>query len=445
MKPLSPTSTVHYVLVVLLVGCGREEPSPTRPTPTVKVAKPLSKQTVLWDQYTGRLAATSFVEVRSRVSGYLDAVRFDEGQIVEKDQTLFVIDRRPFEAELKAASARVAEARAKLSESKSLLAAAEATKQQRVAQLKLEESRTQRAEKLSQGNAISDEEVDQRRSELLQAQANLEAANAQIEASRAAIATADAAIATAEASVETAELELQYAEIKAPIRGRISRELITPGNLVLGGVGGDANVLTTIVSLDPIYCYIDANEQAFIKYQKLERAGGRRSSRDVKNPVLMRTIGEDKFEHRGHMDFVDNRLDTDTGTIQGRAIFPNPDRELTPGQFGDLMIPGSGVIEALLIPDTAILADQSKRFVYTVNTENTIVRTEIQPGEIVDGLRHVLSGLTTDSRVVLSNLQLLRPAAKVNVEPIEIEPGEDDGLPDSYEPVPESEWLEAQN
>lgn len=439
-----PIACLLAFLVIFATGCGKEEAPRSFGTPKVKAAIPLVKKTVLWDEYTGRMAPTDFVEVRARVSGYLESIHFQEGQMVEADDLLFVIDQRPFRAALKASKARETESQARLSQAKSTLAAAQAAKKQSEARFDLAESNFERAQALVRGNAISREELDVRKSELLQAEADIESANAEIEASRAGIATAEAAIATANAEVEASELELQYTQITAPISGRIGQELITEGNLILGGAGGEANVLTTIVALDPIYCQINANEQAFVKYQQLEQSGTRGSSRSTKNPVLLQMIGEDGFPHSGHMDFVDNRLDRNTGTIQGRAIFANPDSRLTPGQFGRVMIPGSGIMNVILIPDTAIMADQSKRFVYKLSEDNQTIRTEITPGEMIDGLREIRDGITVDDKIVLTNLQILRPDTQVEVEMVSVEPSEDDGLPDDYEVVPESDWLSKQ-
>ena len=425
----------------VVVGCGEEDKPPPQGPPTVKVARPLMRSTVLWDEYTGRMMATDFVEVRARVSGYLEHIHFDEGQMVEKDQELFVIDQRPFNAAVKAAAARVAEAEAGLEESKSLRASAQAAKRQSTARFALAEANYKRSEKLVSGNAMSQEESDVRRSELLQADADVEAANAEIASADAGIATANAAIATAQANLEAAQLDLQYTVVKAPIAGRISNEMITTGNLVIGGAGGQADVLTTIVALDPIYCMFNANEQEYVKYQSLEEKGTRRSSRNTKNPVLMRTIGEEEYPHRGHMDFVDNRLDMNTGTIQGRAIFRNPHNTLAPGQFAEVLIPGSGQFDAVLIPDTAVIADQTKRFVYVIGQGNKTTRREVKLGVIIDGLRQVEEGLNSDDLVVLTNTQKLTPDAEVKVEETTIEPGPDDARPNKYEAVPESEWI----
>ncbi len=440
--PTTPLAAAAILsLSTWVVGCGQPDQPPPPGPPQVKVAHPLTRPTVLWDEYTGRMTATDFVEVRARVSGYLEQIHFDEGQMVEKNQELFVIDQRPFNAAVKAAKARVAEAEAEVQEAKSLKASAEAAKRQSTARFALAEANYKRSEKLVSGNAMSQEESDVRKSELLQADADVEAANADIASAVAGIATATAAIETAKANLEAAELDLQYTVVKAPIAGRISNELITTGNLVIGGAGGQADVLTTIVALDPIYCMFNANEQEYVKYQTLEENGTRRSSRNTKNPVLMRTIGEEDYPHLGHMDFVDNRLDTNTGTIQGRAIFRNPHNNLAPGQFAEVLIPGSGQFDALLIPDTAVIADQAKRFVYVIGEGDKTVRREVKLGVIVDGLRQVEEGLTAEDRVVLTNLQKLKPDTAVKVEQIQIEPGEEDALPNEYEAVPESEWI----
>jgi len=406
----------------------------------VTVAKPVIHPIVQWDEYTGRLDAIDFVEVRARVSGYLQSVHFDEGQMVNVGDLLFVIDPKPYDAELISAKARVVEAQAKLAEAEAVLHQASAKKNENQAQLSLRDSQFNRLKTLKQSSAISQDELDVGRSELVQSKSSLESADAQIESAKAGIATANAAIATAQSNVATAELNLSYTRITAPIAGRISRRLVTQGNLVNGGSAG-STMLTTIVSLDPIHCYFDANEHEFLKYARLDREGKRTSSREAKNPVYLRLIDEDGFPHLGHMDFVDNRVDPNTGTMRGRAIFPNADRALIPGLFAELRLPGSGRYDATLIPDSAIGSDQSEKFVFVVNDQNKIERHPVTLGPIAKGLRIIRTGVQPSDLIVTHGLQRVAPDREVDATEETIEITEAGDLPDDYQPVPKEQWL----
>lgn len=422
------------------VGCKQDQQSAAPPPVTkVAVAKPLVMPIVEWDEYTGRLDAIDSVEVRARVSGYLETTHFDEGQTVKKGDLLAIIDPRPFEAELNAANARLEEAEARLSESASLLKQSEAEKADADAQLTLANRRLDRAQRLGQQNAVSQEEIDVRESEQLQATAAIEAANAKIESSKAGIATSTAAIETAKANVEAASLNLQYTQIRAPISGRISRRYVTEGNLISGG-SNQSTLLTSIVSLSPIHVYFDANEQEFLKYVRLARDGTRASSRETKNPVFVALVDEQGFPHTGHMDFVDNRIDPNTGTMRGRAILGNDDGLLTPGLFVKVRLPGSGRYDAVMVPDSAIGSDQSEKFVYVLGDEDSVERRIVSLGSIVHGLRIIRSGLDGSEMIVVRGLQSIFPGVNVEAteETIEPEPSE---LPDNYEPVPEDQWL----
>lgn len=409
------------------------------PTAKVSIASPLVMPIVEWDEYTGRLDAIDSVEIRARVSGYLRSTHFDEGQQIEKGALLAIIDQRPFLAELSAAKARLLESRARLREAGSLLKQAEAEKSDSTAQATLANRRLQRAKQLAKRNASTEEEVDIRQSEQLQAIAQLEAADARIESARAGTATATAAIETAKASVEAAELNLQYTQILAPISGRISRRLVTEGNLISGG-SNQSTLLTTIVSSQPIHVYFDANEQEFLKYVRLARAGKRESSRDAKNPVFVALVDEKGFPHTGHMDFVDNRVDPNTGTMRGRAILANEDGLLTPGLFVKVRLPGSGRYDAVLIPDSAIGSDQSEKFVYIVGEDGSVNRQAVELGPISHGLRIIRSGLTGSEKIVTGGLQRIFPGVKVEASEETIEAQESE-LPDDYEPVPKDEWI----
>lgn len=430
--------------VIIAAGCSREPTesgSPKQPPAKVTTAKPLVVPIVEWDEYTGRLDAIDSVEIRSRVSGYLLSTHFEEGQVVKQGDLLAIVDPRPIEAELNAAKARQKEAVARVAEAEAILKQAEAERSDVEAQKVLAKQNLDRAKQLALQKAISAEELDQRDSELLQATAATEAANAKIESAKAGIATAEAAIETAKAGVQAAELNLSYTQVRAPVSGRISRRYVTEGNLIEGG-NALSTLLTTIVSLNPIHCYFDADEQAFLKYARLSREGKRESSRDVKNPVYMRLIDESGFPHVGHMDFVDNQIDPNTGTIRGRAIFPNDDNTLTPGLFAEVRLPGSGRYDAVLIPDAAIGSDQSEKFVYTVvGKQNTIERKTIELGPIVKGLRVVRSGLDGPENIITRGLQRIYPGVTVEPTQEEFAPTSDGQLPDQYVPVPKEEWL----
>lgn len=444
---LSP-SHLFALLIILTAGCGDEGAQTSGGPPSdgkstlakITVAKPVIHPIVEWDEYTGRLSAIDYVEVRARVNGYLQSVHFDEGQMVNVGDLLYVIDPKPFEAELISAEARVVEAEAKLAEADALLHQANAQKSENEAQLKLRIAQFDRLKTLKQSNAISQDELDIGRSEWVQSRSALESANSQIESAKAAIATANAAIATAQSKAEAAKLNLSYTRVSAPIAGRISRRLVTQGNLVNGGTAG-STMLTTIVSLDPIHCYFDANEQEFLKYARLDRAGKRTSSREAKNPVYLRLIDEKDFPHLGHMDFVDNRMDPNTGTMRGRAIFANPEGTLTPGLFAEVRLPGSGRYEATLIPDSAIGSDQSEKFVYIVNAEGKIERNSVSLGPIAKGLRIVRSGVSPNDLIVTRGLQRVAPGVEVDAAEETIEISETSVLPDDYQPVPKEQWL----
>ena len=420
-------------------GCQRSEERPAQQvTPTVTVAQPVRKKIVEWDAYTGRLEAVEFVEVRARVSGYLQSIHFDEGQIVKKDDLLFVIDPRPFEAELKRAEAALSQAHSQMLVAEAGAAEAQAAQRQADAQLQLADARVKRARVLKSQNVVSDEELDQNEAEYIQAMASVEGSKARVGSAEAAIVTAAAAIESAEAGVATAELNLDYTRVRAPVTGRISRQYVTSGNLISGGTA-TSTLLTTITSVDPLYCTFDANEQEVLKYVRLAQAGRRESSRVAKNPVFMGLIDEEGFPHQGHMDFVDNRFDTDTASIRARSVFSNRDEVLLPGMFARIRIPGSAAYVAVLIPDSALGTDQSAEYVYIV-VDNVIERRVVKLGPMVDGLRVVREGLTGGESLVIEGLLQSRPGMTVKTTPGKIEAVED-GLPDDYEPLPREQWL----
>lgn len=428
-----------FVLLTALTGCQKQQSAPPAPpAPTMTIAKPVTKQIVEWDAYTGRLESVDFVEVRARVSGYLQTIHFDEGQIVKENDLLFVIDPRPFEAELNGAKAALRQSKSLLQQTKAQLEQAKAQKLQSDAQLTLADARFKRASRLNNQNALSQEELDQREAEFLQAEADVEASKAGISSAEAAIISAEATVQANEAAVETAQLNLDYTEIYAPVGGRISREMVTDGNFVSGG-SATSTLLTTITSVAPIYCTFDANEQEVLKYIRLAQSGKRQSSRVAKNPILLGLVDEEGFPHEGHMDFVDNQFDAGTASMRARGVFPNKDEVLIPGMFARVRIPGSAAYEAVLIPDSAIGTDQSSQYVYVV-VDGKIERRSIVPGPIVDGLRVIRDGLAGDEDLVIEGLLLARPQMEVQTKEGAITVVED-GLPDDFEPLPPEEWI----
>jgi membrane fusion protein, multidrug efflux system len=362
----------------VLAGCsGKPAASASPPPPPVTVAHPLQKTITEWDEYTGRFTAVESVEVRARVSGFIDSVHFMEGQIVKQGDLLFVIDPRPYRLAVEQAKADVDRAQAKLE----------------IASLDV-----QRATPLVRNQSLTEREFDTRQSTQHDAAAQ---------------------VASAQAAVKQAALNLEWTEVRAPIGGRISDKRVDAGNLITGGPSG-ATLLTLIVSIDPIHFVFDGSEADFLRYVRLAAAGGRQSSRDAQNPVLVRLADETEYKHQGKMDFVDNVLNPKTGTIRGRAVFDNKDGLLTPGFFGRLRLFG-GEHAALLVPDGAVASDQSSKIVFTVADDGTVGTKVVELGPMVDGLRVVRSGLAPTDRIVIDGLQRARPGGKVKAEDGKIE------------------------
>ena len=364
---------------VVLGGCRSADAPPAPMPPAVVVASPMVIRLTEWDEYTGRFEATDTVDVRARVDGYLDSIHFRDGAIVKPGDLLFVIDPRPYEAVLEGARADVVRAQTRLE-----LATTDFTRGEAIFAIK----------------GISQEEFDAR------AQARKEA---------------EAAVIVARAAERAAALNVEFTQVRAPIGGRISRKFVSVGNVISGGQAG-STLLTTIVAVDPIQFVFDASESDYLRYNRMNAAGQRRTSRDTPNPVRIRLLDEPSFTHIGKMDFVDNRVDTATGTITGRALVANPGGFLTPGQFGRLQLLGSGEFDALLIPDSAILSDQSRRFVWTVGQDDMPEQRVIEPGNLERGLRIVRAGLQRDDRVVINGMQRVRPGARVTPTAGHIEP-----------------------
>lgn len=375
---MQPTLAILTLFAaVLATGCGDSAAPQAPPPPQVAVATPLIEAITDWDGFTGRLAAVESVDIRARVSGYLESVNFKAGSLVEKGDLLFVIDPRPDTAVLNEAKAELTRARVRL---------------------ELATNDLERAQGLSVSNAISEEILDERTQEKREAAAALEAARAK---------------------VDSAALNVEFTHVKAPISGRISRAFVTEGNLVSGGNEG-ATRLTTIVSLDPIHFYFTGDERAYLRYLRLDLAGARPSSHDTQNPVRLRLADEDDFVHKGYMDFVDNRIDEATGTVQGRAIFPNPDYLLVPGMFAEIQLLGEGPYEAVLIPDEAIGADQAQQFVFVLDGENVARRRLIETGGLEGTMRIIREGLSPDDRVVINGIQRVRAGSPVTPESVDL-------------------------
>ena len=363
------------ILLLALAGCHPDGPPapPAAPPPQVPVSHPLTKEIVDYDQFTARLGAVNSVEIRARVNGYLQKVNFKDGAEVKKGDLLFVIDPRPYQAELDGAQAGLERAQT---------------------QFDLATNDNKRAMDLFQSKAISAEELDTRSKNL---------------------AVASTAVKVAQANLETAQLNLAYSSILAPIDGRLSRAMVTEGNLVTGD-GKDSTLLTTLVSVDPVYAYADVDEATVIKYQELDRQGLRKVNGLI--PAELALGSSDTFSYKGAVDFVDNQIDSSTGTLHARAVFPNPDRNLIPGEFARLRVAGSLKYAAKLIPDYAISSDQDKKIVFVVGLDNkTVLSRQVVPGQLVDGLRVIRSGLETTDLVVLDHLQMVRDG--MTVEPKE--------------------------
>ena len=336
-----------------------------------------------WDEFTGRLAAVEAVDIRARVSGYLESVHFKEGAMVQKGDLLYIIDPRPYEAALKSRKAELVQAQARL--------------KQATANLK-------RGKELVAKKAISQEVYDQRVEEYEQARAAVEAA---------------------QAAVQLAELDVEYTHVRAPITGRISRTLVTPGNLVSGG-SSSSTLLTRMVSMDPIHFYFTGDERDRLRYLRLDLEGRRPNSARFANAVRLQLPDEEGYPHRGVMDFVDTRIDEETGTITGRAIFDNPDHLLVPGMFAKIKLKGEGPYQAFLIPDKAVITDQSQQYVFVLDENNTAQRRVVTAGIMAYGLRVIRDGLSADDRVIVNGLSRVRAGMMVQPVLVKLEPREEE-------------------
>jgi multidrug efflux system membrane fusion protein len=367
-----------FCLHFSMIGCDGKPPASSAPAPpAVTVSAPIQKKITEWDEYTGRFAATETVEVRARVSGFLDSIHFKDGQIVKQGDLLFVIDQRPYKLAVEQAKSDVERARAKL---------------------EIATSDVERAAPLLRNQTLTAREFDTRRSTQREA---------------------TGVVNSAETAVKQAELNLEWTEVRAPIAGRISDRRVDAGNLITGGQSG-ATLLTIIVSLDPIHFLFDGSEADFLRYVRLRVAGTSGPRRNAETPVSVRLADEAEYKHAGVLDFVDNALNPKTGTIRGRALIKNENELLLPGYFGRLRL-FAGERDVLLIPDSAISSDQASKVVFTVAPDDMVVSKHVELGPIVEGLRVIRSGLAANDRIVIEGIQRARPGQKVTAENGKIE------------------------
>lgn len=360
--------------VLSFTACSKSESAPAPQAPTVTVANPITEEITEWAEYTGRLEAVETVEVRPRVSGYIDSIHFKEGQKVKAGDLLAVIDPRPFQAQVNRLKAQVAQAEAAL---------------------QLAESNLKRANRLIENKAISQEEADVRKSESLQASADL---------------------AAAEAELAAAQLDLDFTRVTAPIDGIVDRYIVTAGNLV-----NNSTRLTTIVPHSPIYAYFEVDERSFLR--DIRRSQNELQQGTQSNIHVIAEMGlddEDGFPHKGLINFKSNQLNPNTATITLRALFENADEFLTPGLFARVRIPLGPAKESLLIPDAAISSDQSLKYVWVLGKDNMPLRRTIELGPKYQGLRVVRSGLSTSDQIVVNGLSFVRPGAPVNPQESEV-------------------------
>ncbi len=360
-------AAIGILSLTLLAACGGAEP-PAAPPPTeVSVATPLQRDVVDWDDYTGRFVAAQDVEIRARVNGVITAIHFKDGQDVRQGQALFTIDPRPYRAQLMQAQAQIARAQAALTNARQV---------------------TARSRKLAAAQAVSAEEL---------------------EANVAAERSASADLAAGRATASTAMLNLGFTTVRAPFSGRVSDRKVSIGDSVADG----QTILTRVVSIDPIRFEFEGAESFYLKNLRQDERGERGSSRNTANPVEIQLADENEYRWRGRMEFLDNAVDPNSGTIRAHAVVPNPTRFLTPGMFGRARLLGSGTYRAMLVPDEAIVTDQTRRLVYVVSKDGKATPRVVEIGAKVEGLRIVRDGLAPTDRVILTGLGRLQPGAPV--------------------------------
>ena len=370
-----PRTLAISLLALALAGCGSQAAEQAPPAPQVGVAPALQREVSQWDEFSGRIEAVQNVELRPRVSGYIDQVNYVEGQEVKKGDVLFTIDARSYRAELARANAELARART---------------------QAELGRSEAARAKKLAEQQAISTESWEQRRAAADQAVADMQAA---------------------QAAVDSARLNLEFTQVRAPIDGRAGRAMVTAGNLV--SAGDSASVLTTLVSQDTVFVYFDADEGTFLRYAQMARDGSRPSERGGALPVRIGLVGEQGYPHQGKVDFLDNQVARSTGTIRVRALLDNRERLFTPGLFARVQLLGSGRFDAVLVDDKAVLTDQDRKYVYVVDKDGKAQRRDVRLGRSAEGLRIVEQGLAAGDRVVVDGVQkIFMPGMAVEAKPL---------------------------
>jgi RND family efflux transporter MFP subunit len=364
---------VMIALAPALAACGQGQsqaaaaPAP----PAVTVAKPVGKMLADQDEYVGRFVAVESVEVRARVSGYLDAIHFRDGQIVKEGDLLFTIDRRPFEITLAQSQASLAQARSNLAFAESDLA---------------------RAQGLAVGTVITQQTFDQR---------------TQVKRS------AQAAVTAQEAIVRQAALDLEFSELRAPVSGRAGDRRVSVGNLVTGGTSGSTTLLATIESTNPIRLEFTVDEASYLRYARLYQDSADAADRGLTVPVKLKLLDESAFSHEGRMDFIDNAIDRSFGTVRARAEFANPHGIFMPGMFARVQVAAAPPRVALLVPDAAVGAEQARKFVLVVDHDSVARPKYVTLGPVVDGLRVVTQGLQPDDNVIVNGLMRVRPGAKV--------------------------------
>jgi RND family efflux transporter MFP subunit len=368
----------------VLAGCSQKAPPPP-PALTVSVAVPLQRDVTDWDDYVGRFEAVQDVEVRPRVSGTVQSVLFQEGVGVSKGQALFVIDPRPYQAALAQARADLAKAQALVANNRSELS---------------------RAQQLINAQAISREEFETK-------QSNLRSGTADVAAAR--------------ANVDAKALDLAFTTVRSPIDGRISDKKVSVGTYVASGT----TALTRVVSINPIRFSFDGAESFYLKYMRQASEGGRKSSRDAPNPVDIQLADEKGYRWHGRMRFVDNAIDPQSGTIRAHALVPNPGGFLVPGMFGRARLLGSSSYRAMLVPDEAIVTDQTRRFVYVIGRDGKTVQRMVETGPLVEGLRVIRDGIAPTDKVVIDGLARLRPAMTVQAKLTNLKPRAKDDSPTS--------------
>lgn len=361
------------LVFLLLAACGdSSQKQAAPPPPAVTVAVPIKREIIDYDEYVGRFIAIDSVEVRARVSGYLEKVHFTDGQLVKESDLLFTIDRRPFQTALDQAKANLQRARADLA---------------------FAENDLERASQLVRDKTITQQVFDQR---------------TQVKR------VAEASVAAQEAAVRQVELDLEFTELRAPVSGRIGDRRVSPGNLVTGSTGGGTTtLLATIVSTDPIRFEFTFDEGSYLRYERMAAKSNDIATRGGSSQVRLKLIDENDFVHVGRMDFIDNVIDKATGTIRGRAVFANKANIFTPGMFARVQVPGSPRYEALLIPDSAIGSEQARKFVYVVRPDNSVAQKYVTLGQLAEGDRVIKTGLEPDDRVIVVGLSRARPGAKV--------------------------------